>query len=451
MGGSFIEIECQRSKITPNLQRDYIIMRSGRFRGGIKFSVPPDGRSRPFEELSAPSMVIVPLQQDQGGVCTSKVKKNDAVLVGQPLGESPTLSGASIHAPISGKVTEVIKSFRGIHGQTIPAVTIESDGLAQRFEHQPDNDPFAALQGAGVVDFDRKTIPLATKLAEAKARNATTLIVNALDMEPVLASRGRLLQERPQEIAAGMDVVKKMLDLSRVVLTVDAADRPANASAAAVLGDSVQILPLRNRYPQAMECLLAKSVLNVEAPFAKGVRMPDIGAVVVSVESMAAVGRNQPVVERFISVANGQGHITNIRVAIGTPIRTVLEHCGISPEHGGKILAGGPMTGLAVANPDQPVTKEFSGIFVQRPSEVVEPAEAVCIKCGLCVDACPMRLMPFLISGFSEKGMYTEAQQYDIFTCIECGCCAYLCPVRIPMVQYIQFAKKQLRDQRKGE
>lgn len=395
-------------------------------------------------------MAIVPLRQDQGGVCTARVKKNDPVLVGQLIGESAAPNGASIHAPVSGKVAEVIKAFQNIHGQPVPAVAIESDGQAQRIEHAAEADPLAALQAKGVVDFDRSTVPLSAKLNEAKACNVTTLLVNALDIEPLLASRGRLLLEQTTDIAAGIDAVKKILNPGRVLLTVDANALQAIAAAKSAWGDSVQVVPLKNKYPQAVDYLLIKRALNREVPFAHGVRIVDIGAVVVDVESMAAVGRNQPVVERFITVASSQGHARNVRVTIGTPIGAVLDHCRITPEHGGKVLAGGPMTGPAVAGLDQPVTKEVAGITVLGTREVVKPVEAVCIKCGLCVEACPMGLMPFLLSGFSEKGMFAHAERHDLFACIECGCCAYQCPVRIPMVQFIKFAKRQLVDQRSG-
>ena len=425
-------------------------MNSGRLRGGIQFSYSPTGLSSPFEAVPPPPKVMVPLRQDQGSVCTPRVKKNDKVLAGQLIGESPNQNGASIHAPIAGTVTEAIKAFQNIHGTIVPALAIESDGSAQHVDARTDTDLFAALQDAGVVDFDRTTVPLAAKLEEARARKVGTLIVNALDIEPALSSRGRLLLEELQAIAAGIEAVRNALEVNRVLLTVDANATEAIAAATKTLGGAVQIVPLRNTYPQAVDYLIVKKVLNVEVPFAQGVRITDVGALVVDVESLAAVGRNQPVVERFISVVSSKGHLKNLRVPLGTPISAVLEHCRITLEPGGKVLAGGPMTGRAVASLDQPVTKEFAGLYVQPRREVVETVEAVCIKCGLCVEACPMRLMPFLLSGFSEKGKLAEAQNYDIFSCIECGCCAYLCPVRIPMVQFIKFAKKQLMDQRKN-
>ncbi|MCU0559331.1 MAG: RnfABCDGE type electron transport complex subunit C [Desulfobacterales bacterium] len=419
-------------------------------RGGIRFSHPLDGLSSPFEDLPTPSVVTVALQQDRSGVCALRVKKNDVVLAGQIIGESPRPNGASIHAPISGVVTELIKAFQDFHGRMVPAVVIESDGAANPCEIPADTDPLAAVQQAGVVCFDHKTDPLAAKLEEARSRKVGTLIVNALDGEPLLSSRARLLLEQAEAIAAGIDALKKILDLGRVILTVDANAAEAIAAATRAFSGAVQILPLRNRYPQAVDYLLVQRALNVEIPYSLGVRITDIGALLVDVEAMAAVGRGQPVVERFISVATGKGHVKNLRVAIGTPIRAVLEHCRITPEPGGKILAGGPMTGTALSGLDQPVTKEFAGVFVQGRSEVVKLEEAVCIKCGRCVEVCPMRLMPFLISGFSEKGRLAEAAQHDLFACIECGCCTYLCPVRIPMVQFIQFAKGQLMAQRKG-
>jgi Na+-translocating ferredoxin:NAD+ oxidoreductase subunit C len=425
-------------------------MHSGRLRGGLQFSYPSTGLSSPFEDVASPSTAVVPLQQDRGGACTPKVKKNDEVLAGQVIGESRDLLGASIHAPISGKVIEIIKAYQDVSGQTVPAVVIENDNKAQWFDHPAEADPFASLQRSGIVDYDRKTVPLAAKLEEARTRNANSLIVNALDMEPILSSRGRLLQEQTSEIAAGIDILKNILNITHVFLTVDENASQAIPSIQSALGNSTQILPLRNKFPQSVDYMLVKYVMHIEIPCADGVCIPDVGAVVVDVESVAAVGRKKPVVERYISVTNSKGHIKNVRVIIGTPIRDVLDHCGITCEAGGKILAGGPLMGIAVASPDLPVTKDVCGIHVQGKNEVVKPADAVCIKCGLCVDACPMRLMPFMISGFSEKGMYAEAQHYEISACIECGCCAYLCPVRIPLVQYIKFGKKQISDQRSG-
>ncbi|HDQ40519.1 MAG TPA: RnfABCDGE type electron transport complex subunit C [Desulfonatronum sp.] len=425
-------------------------MRAGRLRGGLVLSYPTNGLASPFEDVASPSTAVVPLQQDQGGACAPKVKKNDDVLVGQMIGESQNLHGASIHAPISGKVTEIIKTFQSISGQTVPAVVIESDGQAQWIDNPAESDPLVALQLAGIVDYDRQTIPLADKLEQARTRNVNSLIVNALDIEPILSSRGRLLQEQPAKIATGIDAIKKILNVTQVFITVDENAFQSVSSIQSALGGSTHILPLCNKYPQAVDYMLVKYVTHVEIPCADGVCIPDVGAVVVDVESLAAVGRKKPVVERFLTVTNSKGHVKNIRVTIGTPIRTVLDHCGITPDKGGKILAGGPMSGMAVASPDLPVTKDLVGIHVQSQREVVAPADATCIKCGLCVEVCPMRLMPFMISGFSEKGMYAEAQHYDISACIECGCCEYLCPVKIPMVQFIKFGKKQISDQRSG-
>lgn len=425
-------------------------MQRGKLRGGIQFACSPTGLNSPFEAVPPPPAAIVPLQQDQGGACVPRVKKNDPVRVGQLIGESPTPHGASIHAPVSGKVAEIIKHFPTLNGPTAPAVVIESDGLATPADPLAEEGSLAALGAAGVVDFDRPTVPLAAKLEAAAARRVTTLIVNALDSEPFLSSRGRLLLEQIPEITAGIAAIRGRLDLRRVILTVDARAGEAIAAARAAWGDAVEILPLKNRYPQAVDVLLVKRALNREVPFAHGVRIVDVGAVVLAVESLAAVGRRRPVVERFFTVAGREGHVKNVRVAIGTPIRAVLEHCGITPAPGGKIIAGGPMTGTAAAGPDLPVTKEVAGLTVQSPREVVAPVEAVCIKCGRCVDACPMGLMPFLLSGFAEKGMLAQAHAYDLFACIECGCCAYQCPVRIPMVQFIQFAKRRLTDQGGG-
>ncbi|MDP2800019.1 MAG: RnfABCDGE type electron transport complex subunit C [Deltaproteobacteria bacterium] len=431
-------------------------MSAGSFSGGICLSVSDASANKPFERIIPTGVVTIPLKQDLGGVCSAKVKKGDEVKVGQVIGESAGPEGASIHATVSGKVADVIKAYPHLLGGFVPAVVIESDGKDDWVELESSADPLATIQQAGIIDFDINPVPLVAKLNEAKSRRANALIVNAMDIEPVLSSRLRLLSERVQEVARGIDSIKGTLGAASVYIAIDENAAQAISAIGSACGGAATIAGLNPKYPQAVDLLLVKSILGKEVPCTEAYCVADIGALVLSVETVAAVGRavteKKPVVDRFITVTgtNGTG-AKNVQVRIGTPIKEVLGHCGISVEGMGKVISGGPMMGTAIANTETPVTKEMLGIFVQHEKEITGFDSAVCIKCGLCVEVCPVGLMPFLISGFSEKGVYAKAAANDIFTCFECGCCAYVCPVRIPMVHWIKYGKAEIMAQRSSE
>lgn len=431
-------------------------MSAGSFSGGIRLSVSGASVSKPFERITPSGVVIIPLKQDLGGICNAKVKKNEEVKTGQLIGESASPEGASIHAAVSGKVADVVKTFVHLSGESVPAVIIESDGKDEWMELEGSADALVAIQQAGIVDFDIKPMPLVAKINEAKSRRVNTLIVNAMDVEPVFSSRSRLLSERVQEVASGIDIIKGVIGAASVYVAVDENASQAISAVSSACGGAVNVTGLKPKYPQAVDLLLVKSILGKEVPCTEVYCVADTGALVLSVETVAAVGRavaqKKPVVERFVTVTGSNGTGTkNVQVRIGTPIKEVLGHCGLSVEGVGKVIAGGPMMGLAISNTEMPVTKEIMGIFVQHEKEIARFDAAVCIKCGLCVEACPVGLMPFLVSGFSEKGKYAEAEAHDIFTCIECGCCAYVCPVRIPMVHWVKFGKAQIMAQRSSE
>lgn len=431
-------------------------MSTGSFSGGLRLSVSNTGQSKPFERIIPSGVVTIPLRQDLSGACNAKVKKGDEVKVGQVIGESSNPEGAFIHATVSGKVADILKNFVHLSGETVPAVVIESDGKDEWVELEGGADPLAAIQQAGIVDFDIKPMSLVAKLNEAKSRGVNILIVNAMDVEPVLSSRCRLLSERVQEVACGIDTIRGIIGAGSIYVAVDENASQAISAIGSACAGAAKIVGLKPRYPQAFDLLLMKSILGKEVPCTETYCVADAGALVLSVETMAAVGRavaqKKPVVDRFITVASSNGaDAKNVQVRIGTAIKEVLGDCGLSVERMGKVLVGGPMMGMAIANTEMPVTKEITGIFVQRGEEIAEFEPAVCIKCGLCVNVCPMGLMPFLISGFSERNLYSKAAANDIFTCMECGCCAYVCPVKMPMVHWIKFGKAQIMAQRSGE
>lgn len=426
-------------------------MKLATFFGGIDLPAPIAGTFRPFESLPSPSKIVIPLKQYVGKPCASIVKKGAEVKKGDLVGESEDPQAVLTHATVSGKITEIIKKFPDLNGGSVPAVVIEPDGKNELGDFScDDGDPLSCIQKAGLVDFDTETVPLHAKLALAKEKSVKTLIINCVDVDPQFSSRASIVSEYAQEVAAGIDIICKIIGAENVYIGVNENASRAISSIAGAHA-SAQIVSLKVKHPQSLRQLLVKAILDKEVPFSGTTE--DIGVSVVSVETAffaeQAVNKKKPVLERFITVATSDSDNTkNVLVKIGTPIRDVLEHCGISEENAAKVILGSLLMGKAIYDLDSPVTKETTGIFVQNKDEIVEFPSGVCIKCGLCITVCPMRLMPFLISGFSETGSYANAEKNDIFACIECGCCAYVCPVFIPLVQWIKLGKSEIRAQK---
>ena len=431
-------------------------MKLGTFCGGLTLPSSAAATSS-FEAIPPSEIVTIPLKQHAGNPCEASVKKKDEIKMGDLLGGNPEMDKAmaSVHASVSGIVSDVIKRFPDMHGGYVPAVVIESDGKNEWGGGAlQGTDPLELIAKAGVVDFDIETVPLHGKLALAKEKSIHTLIINGVDVEPQLTSRASLLAENASQVAAGIDIIKSIVGATSLYIGVSENASRAISSICSACG-SAGVVALKAKHPQGLKELLVKAILGKEVPLS-GVP-EDIGATVISAETAffvaRAVDEKKPVLERFITVAGpGVGKPRNVLVRIGTPIKDVLAYCGASISGLGKVIIGGPLMGTSIHTTDIPVTKETTGIYVQKKEgDVVAFSSGVCIKCGMCVQVCPMRLMPFLISGFSESGNYVLAEENDILSCIECGCCAYVCPVLIPMVQWIQLGKSEIRAKRSSE
>jgi electron transport complex protein RnfC len=430
-------------------------MKVGTFCGGLTLPGPPVATSS-FEEIPPSEIVTIPLKQHIGNACEASVKKKQEIKMGDLLGGNPEMDPAmaSVHASVSGVVSDMIKRFPDMHGGYVPAVVIESDGKnAWDGGSLEGTDPMDLIAKAGIVDFDIETVPLHGKLALAKEKSIQTLIINGVDVEPLLTSRASLLAENASQVAAGIDIIKDIVGATSLYIGVSESASRAVSSICSACG-SAGVVALKTKHPQGLKELLVKAILGKEVPLSG--RPEDIGVTVISAEAAffvaQAVDEKKPVLERFVTVAGpGVGSPKNVLVRIGTPIKDVLAHCGVSIGGRAKVIIGGPLMGTAIHTTEIPVTKETTGIYVQKEGDIAEFPSGVCIKCGMCVQVCPMGLMPFLISGFSESGNYTRAEENDILSCFECGCCAYVCPVLIPMVQWIQLGKSEISAKRSSE
>jgi electron transport complex protein RnfC len=419
-------------------------MRTASFPGGLRLpSTPVDFQD--FEVLPVPEKLIIPARQHHGEPATATVKKGQVVKKGQIVAES---ADTAMHATVSGKVSEIDKNFQHISGDVVPAVILESDGEeSASYAYMEQLQSLGKLLRGGLLDFSRTSHPLLDRISRAQIVKTRTLIINGLDELFLQGTNATLLATKTAEVLEGVRILQQFTGAEQVSIAIYE-NLAALRSALQEHAPGYRIVPVKAKHPQHLDQPLVLALTGEEYPVE--MNPEDLGIVTLRAETAyaayRAVQHNEPFLEKYVTVSgSGLAKPRNLQARIGTPVRQILEFLGMDTESLGKVVVGGPLTGRALQNVDTPVTKETHQIYLQSKDDLVAFSSEVCVKCGLCVKVCPMRLMPFLLSGFSEGGYFDMAEKNDIFSCIECGCCAYVCPVKIPMVQWIQLGKTALR------
>ena len=427
------------------------------FLGGIH---PKDGKelakAQPIEAMPLPSEVVIPMSQHIGAPCTPTVKVGDMVKRGQVIGTSEAFMHADIHASLSGKVTK-IDVFPHSGRISCQAVVIESDGqdawleglpLHRDWEKMEKEEILDAIRSAGIVGMGGATFPAHIKLKPSKS--VDVLIINGAECEPYLTADYRLMLEEPQRIVTGTRILARILGVKETYIGIE--DNKPDAIAAletACEGTGIQVAPLKTKYPQGAEKMLIYAISGREVPCG-GLPM-DVGAVVQNAGTVAAIAdavvEGLPLTERVTTVSgDAVKHPKNLRIRIGTRYRDVIDYCGGFGEQPDKVLAGGPMMGFAQFSLDVPVMKGSSGILGLTKNITAHGRERACIRCGRCVKACPMGLVPSMLSILGERQAYARARDdYGVMNCIECGSCTVVCPAKRNIVQYIRLTKGELR------
>ncbi len=408
-----------------------------------------------IEKMSLPQRVYIPLVQHVGKACNPLVKTGDSVLVGQKIASIDARVYAPVHSSVSGKVISIEDWPHPVLGRC-KAIVIENDGLERvqstEYRAQGDVEELTPEQirnivlEAGIVGMGGASFPTHIKLNPPKP--VDTLIINGAECEPYLTADYRLMVEKHREILQGIELVAKCLGVKKVYIAIE--DNKPQAIAVfknAIRNTQYAIRVLRSFYPQGSEKQLIKNILNKEVPSGK---LPfDIGVVVHNVATVFAIYEavylGKPLYERVVTVTGScVSNPKNILVRIGTPISELIAYCGPLKDEPAKLLIGGPMMGLAQYTDLVPVIKSTTGIILMNEKEAKEKEEVFCIRCGACVRACPVNLMPTLISLASGKQMWREAKLYGASDCIECGLCSYVCPANIRLVQSIKRAKLEV-------
>jgi len=426
------------------------------FHGGVN---PIDNKkqSRYFkiEELAPPSFVVLPLSQHIGVKANSIVTAGQSVLCGQKVAEANGNISANIHSPISGLV-EKISLHLHPNGSIVESIFIKNDfknttlpksSSKKNVSDLTATEIVSAVREAGIVGLGGAAFPTHVKLSCGKP--IKTIIINGTECEPYLTADYRIMLEYPEKIIMGALAISKCTGATEVIIVVEDNKKEAveTLKQYASALPSFKIVSLPSKYPQGSEKHIIYAIKGIEVP--PGALPSDVGCIVDNVSTCAAIcdclEMGYPLTHRVITVSGGAfSHAQDYRVPIGTPISHIIEQHGGFASSPNRILLGGPMMGLAQVSLDVPVIKGTNGLLALTEKEVKKDRETACIRCGRCVDGCPMRLRPINLANYTKRANTEGLKSENIVDCIECGCCSYTCPAKIHLLQWIKTGKGML-------
>ncbi len=431
--------------------------------GGIH---PPENKrqsvQRPIIDLPVFSEYILPVNQHIGTPALPVVVEGDRVLKGQIIADAQGVFSAAVHAPTSGTVSR-IGDHAVAHPSGLPqlCITISADGEDRWTELAPCEDPQTLdhtalvdrIRRAGLAGMGGAGFPTAVKLNPRSTDKIRTLILNGTECEPYITADDMLMRECAAGIVAGALLLARMAGAPEEIL-IGVEDNKPEAVAAlqkAAAGTRVEVVVFPTKYPSGGEKQLIQILTGVELPSGKlpahiGVLVQNVGT---AYAAWRAVRYGEPLITRVTTVVGEAiANPGNVRARIGTPIRKILEHCGLQVEQAARLVIGGPMMGIAIEDPEIPVVKTTNCLLVPSHAEMPEaPPAQPCIRCGMCAEVCPARLLPQQLYWYAQAQDSAKLLSHNLFDCIECGACSYTCPSALPLVQYYRAAKGAIRQQ----
>lgn len=430
------------------------------FRHGVH---PPENKSETnglaIRQFPFAPVIILPVAQHIGSPSEIIVREGQEIVRGQLIAKASGYVSVPLHSPVSGRIRK-IQNVPTISGKMVPGIYLEPfpasgqevmEGTRIDVDKATKEEILQAIQDAGIVGLGGAAFPTHVKLKIPEGKSCKELIINGIECEPYLTTDHRVMLEQAGDIFMGIRYLLKATGAKSVIIGIEANKKDAAmhllSSAPGDLPVTIQVVPVK--YPQGSEKMLITSLLGHEVP--SGGLPIDVGVVVVNVATTAEIGRLLPhgrgIQERVITVTGpAVKKKGNYLIPIGTPLRFVLEYVGAN-DHIKEVYMGGPMMGVAVSNLDISIVKGTSGIVVFGDPEIRKDQKIYpCIKCGACVDACPLFLNPSRLGILAKFEAYDEmANSYHLMDCFECGSCSYVCPSNIPLVQYFRLSKSIVR------
>lgn len=410
----------------------------------------------PAKELPLPKQVVVMVSQHLGAPSQPIVKKGDKVKVGTVLTSNDAFLSAVVHSPVSGTVNKIADVVDAT-SYPKPAIFIDVEG--DEWEESIDRSPeikreitlsgeeiIAKVKEMGIVGMGGACFPTHVKLMPPKDAKAEYLLLNGVECEPYLTCDNRLMLDHAEEILIGASALMKSLNVTKAIVGIEAnkPDAIAHMTKIAAGFPGISVQPLKMKYPQGAEKQLIKALTGRAVPSGK---LPiNVGCVVDNVATCyavyQAVQKNMPLIQRMVTVTGPCiPEPTNFWARFGNTVSTFLEAVGGAPENTGKVISGGPMMGKALVSGEVASVKGMSGILVLPESEAHRRKVYPCIRCGKCVDACPMGLEPYLIGTSTIAKAFDITEKARVMDCIECGCCQFTCPSNRPLLDSVKLGK----------
>ncbi|HOK81072.1 MAG TPA: electron transport complex subunit RsxC, partial [bacterium] len=410
-----------------------------------------------IEEFPQSKYMFVFLSQHAGYPATAVVKQGERVKFGQKIAESSGLISAPVHCPVSGRVTAIEEKLHPTLLRKMPAIIIENDFSDERdddivscseWHSVPAEKLIELVKQKGIVGLGGAMFPTHVKFFPPK-KPLDTLIVNGCECEPYLNADNRLMIEHPEEILQGIMLARKILGVNNVIIGIEENKPVAIENMKRAIGEKQGFIlkELKTKYPQGAEKMLIRTTLGRRVP--DGGLPLDVGVVVLNVGTVFAIYRaivqGLPLVKRVITVSGEFERQGNFEIRMGTPFKDILEFCKSKISENAQeycLKMGGPMMGIIQTDPDSAVIKGTTGFVLAKKFFVDSSEKNTCIKCGRCVDVCPMELYPLYYAYYGTRKMWEKCVEYGVKNCIECGCCQYICSSKIALVDLIKQAKR---------
>lgn len=407
-----------------------------------------------------PKQAIFPLSQHIGAPAKPVVQRGDKVKVGTLLAEAGGFVSAPVYSSVSGTVAKIDTAIDA-SGYRKPVIivnvegdeweeTIDRSDKLETLEAHPELTPeeiVNRIKVAGVTGMGGAGFPTFIKLCPPPTAKAECVIINGVECEPYITADYRLMMEHADEILVGLDLLMKAAKVDKGYIGIED-NKPAAIklmTEKASKNPNIEIVPLAKKYPQGGEKQLVDAVINRQVPAPPAIPV-NVGAIVQNVGTAfavyEAVMKHKPLFERYTTVTGKQvKNPGNFLVRMGTPFQQLIDHCGGLPDGDNKVLSGGPMMGKAVISLDVPVVKGTNSITILTGDDAHRQGPQPCIRCGKCVDACPMGLEPYLLATLSSMKNYERLESEDITLCISCGSCQFTCPSQRPILDNILQGK----------
>jgi electron transport complex protein RnfC len=411
---------------------------------------------RPIESMPAPRTVYLPLRQHEGNPCVPTVKVGDAVKAGETIAAAGEGVSCPLQSPVSGTVREIAECSMPT-GAASTMIVIDSDEREREYAHAGTEDTDSlteenildAAKDAGIASVSVFGPPLWARLEKMRDAEVDTLIINAVETEPYICSSQKIIDDYPDEVALGMSLMMRCVGADKGMLAVSDDIEPSvidgMLESAHLAGPDLKLERIHQKYPSGFERYLIGLIKEN-----RKIRDPlDVKAGFVYPEECMLLARmvtsGHPQTAKVITVSgDAVGNPQTMEVPLGTPVRDVLEHCGLiyDPE---RVVLGSPMRGVAITNLATPVTKQVTAVLALTPTKHSK-LKSMCINCGKCVKVCPENLMPNYISMRAVIADIDACRSFMVSDCIECGACAYVCPGRVPIVELIKNIKKAVAE-----